>query len=186
MSDEEIVAVLISVLKIVKGKPLSFMLVDDEDDPIIIFTTERELVRDWRTVGAVTEWALANGNKRVEAHIERAINLNSKTLSGSLPRKIIEYIVADHTVANIETRKFDIRERIGHQNPCNKCYGLGTKMYGSTATWTGGIGGAAMTLGPCDTCWGSGLKRQPWPSHRTFMDMKRYYEKTPKDPENNT
>lgn len=40
--------------------------------------------------------------------------------------------------------------------------------YGSTATWHGGVGGASITNGVCDKCWGSGDADQPWPSHRRF------------------
>ena len=45
---------------------------------------------------------------------------------------------------------------------CTVCQGSGIKLYGSTSTWRGGIGGAAMTRDVCDQCWGSGNKYQPW------------------------
>lgn len=48
--------------------------------------------------------------------------------------------------------------------PCEECQGTGKKTYGSTATFWGGIGGAAMTTSVCDKCWGSGEKHQPWKS----------------------
>ena len=44
----------------------------------------------------------------------------------------------------------------GVETPCNECSGLGTKTYGSTATWHGGAGGQAITVGVCDRCWGTG------------------------------
>ncbi len=44
----------------------------------------------------------------------------------------------------------------GVRDPCPKCHGMGTHLYPSTAVWRGGIGGAAMTMGVCDGCWGSG------------------------------
>lgn len=50
----------------------------------------------------------------------------------------------------------------GVQNPCLKCGGSGTLIYGSTATWRGGLGGAAMTRGVCDVCWGSGNEERHW------------------------
>ena len=50
-------------------------------------------------------------------------------------------------------------------HPCNKCDGWGVAMYGTTATWRGGIGGATPTLDICNKCWGSGDKDRPWPSH---------------------
>lgn len=39
---------------------------------------------------------------------------------------------------------------------CPTCRGLGTRSYGSTATWHGGLGGCMITDGICDTCWGTG------------------------------
>lgn len=45
---------------------------------------------------------------------------------------------------------------------CQQCEGSGTQLYPSTATWRGGIGGAAMTYDVCDKCWGSGEQERPW------------------------
>jgi len=39
---------------------------------------------------------------------------------------------------------------------CKTCNGIGTRVYASTSTWRGGIGGAAMTRDVCDSCWGTG------------------------------
>ena len=58
-----------------------------------------------------------------------------------------------------------IAER-GVANPCERCDGLGVRVYGSTATWHGGIGGQACTLDVCDRCWGSGDEFRRWLSHR--------------------
>lgn len=44
----------------------------------------------------------------------------------------------------------------GVETPCPRCQGLGTKTYGSTSTWRGGMGGSTMTKDVCDECWGSG------------------------------
>ncbi len=49
---------------------------------------------------------------------------------------------------------------------CKDCGGSGKKMYASTATWRGGIGGSALTEAVCDKCWGSGNVHRPWLSHR--------------------
>lgn len=49
---------------------------------------------------------------------------------------------------------------------CAECGGSGIKTYGSTATWRGGAGGAAITTDVCDHCWGSGNRYKPWPPHR--------------------
>jgi hypothetical protein len=49
---------------------------------------------------------------------------------------------------------------------CARCGGTGDRLYGSTATWRGGIGGAAMTTDVCDSCWGSGDTANPWDNKR--------------------
>ncbi len=54
----------------------------------------------------------------------------------------------------------------GIEEPCKTCGGSGTRAYGSTSTWRGGVGGQAITSGVCDTCWGSGDAYRPWPSRR--------------------
>ena len=48
----------------------------------------------------------------------------------------------------------------GHE--CLKCGGSGVIVYRSTAIWRGGGGGAMMTRGVCDTCWGSGDRYRAW------------------------
>lgn len=57
----------------------------------------------------------------------------------------------------------------GVNTPCKKCNGLGTIVYGSTSTWRGGIGGAAMTNGVCNKCWGSGDEHLHWLDLRTSL-----------------
>lgn len=52
---------------------------------------------------------------------------------------------------------------------CSACGGAGSRAYGSTATWRGGIGGRAITSDVCNRCWGSGSKTHRWPSHRAAM-----------------
>ncbi len=56
---------------------------------------------------------------------------------------------------------------------CPECNGSGYKLYGSTATWRGGVGGQAMTTSVCDKCWGSGSKSTPWPSWRKYEELER-------------
>ena len=58
----------------------------------------------------------------------------------------------------------DLLDWRGIEMPCEECGGTGKKTYGSTATFWGGIGGAAMTTSVCDRCWGSGDKYHPWKS----------------------
>lgn len=53
--------------------------------------------------------------------------------------------------------------------PCSSCSGSGVLLYGSTSTWQGGIGGAMMTEGLCDKCWGSGNQEKPWVDLRRIM-----------------
>lgn len=52
---------------------------------------------------------------------------------------------------------------------CSACGGAGSRAYGSTATWRGGIGGQVITIDVCNRCWGSGSKTHRWPSHRAAM-----------------
>lgn len=56
------------------------------------------------------------------------------------------------------------------EDPCPDCRGVGRYYYGSTATWRGGVGGAAMTLDLCDRCWGSGDPRHPF---QNLRDLER-------------
>lgn len=59
------------------------------------------------------------------------------------------------------------------ENRCRDCGGFGRKVYGTTATWRGGVGGAMVTQDVCDRCWGSGDAHSPWPSHRVLIDAAR-------------
>lgn len=66
----------------------------------------------------------------------------------------------------------------GVEQPCEKCSGLGVRVYGSTATWhKDRIGGAAMTQDVCDECWGSGDAVKKWPSHAKYKQMTTFIEK---------
>lgn len=49
-----------------------------------------------------------------------------------------------------------------HDVVCSECGGSGVRVYGSTSTWSGGIGGSTMTPDVCDKCWGSGHEDRPW------------------------
>lgn len=49
----------------------------------------------------------------------------------------------------------------GVETLCEKCKGLGSYAYASTATWQrGGAGGQTITLDVCDECWGTGDARR--------------------------
>ena len=54
------------------------------------------------------------------------------------------------------------RKRHIREETCDVCRGWGGRWYPSTATWQGGMGGAAMTYDVCDECWGSGDVDRPW------------------------
>jgi DnaJ-class molecular chaperone len=47
---------------------------------------------------------------------------------------------------------------------CPECGGNGRKVYASTSTFMGGIGGAAMTDDWCDKCWGTGRSDRAGPN----------------------
>lgn len=53
------------------------------------------------------------------------------------------------------------------RDPCEKCAGSGQRMYGSTATWRGGVGGCVTTRDVCDVCWGTGDR------YHTGCDLRR-------------
>lgn len=55
------------------------------------------------------------------------------------------------------------------EDACETCQGSGLRVYSSTATWHGGIGGAAMTRDVCDKCWGSGDKTRPGLNQREWF-----------------
>ena len=55
---------------------------------------------------------------------------------------------------------------------CETCGGSGVKCYGSTATWTGGIGGQVITSSVCDACWGSGSKSHPGANLRQIRGLR--------------
>ena len=59
-------------------------------------------------------------------------------------------------MSTIEERVSAFRHLRGVTSPCPKCSGMGVRVYGSGATWRGGMGCAAMTWDVCDTCWGTG------------------------------
>jgi hypothetical protein len=63
---------------------------------------------------------------------------------------------------------------------CQTCHGSGSRVYGSTATWKGGIGGAAMTNDVCDKCWGSGDRTRPWFNLKSFQGIQRWFNRIAK------
>lgn len=76
-----------------------------------------------------------------------------------------------------------IEER-GVRDVCNDCDGLGTKSYGSTATWRGGVGGQAFTTDVCNKCWGSGDSGRKWPSHSEIQSLRERLAKAREEARN--
>lgn len=66
-------------------------------------------------------------------------------LSGELRNSIYDYVISDY----LKSQRYI-------ETPCPVCRGSGVIVYGNGSTWKGGIGGAAMTPGVCDKCWGTG------------------------------
>lgn len=60
---------------------------------------------------------------------------------------------------------------------CKDCGASGTKTYGDTSTWRGGVGGQMMTSSVCNKCWGSGSKSRPWRSWRQIESLLRNEER---------
>lgn len=73
------------------------------------------------------------------------------------------------TSAELRLRFLDWRG-IDGPDVCRTCDGIGKRMYGSTATWRGGMGGAMMTTDVCDACWGSGDRYHPGADQRRLRD----------------
>jgi len=57
--------------------------------------------------------------------------------------------------------------------PCKRCGGRGSRAYGNTSTWRGGIGGNMITGDVCDSCWGTGDAENKGPNLRVlYMQLK--------------
>lgn len=72
-----------------------------------------------------------------------------------------------------ENASDQVRERLRWRHvetPCGKCGGAGGRLYGSGATWRGGMGTASITWDVCDACWGSGDANKPWVDLRKLRD----------------
>lgn len=55
---------------------------------------------------------------------------------------------------------------------CDKCSGVGIRVYGDTSTWRMGAGGQAITSGICNACWGSGASNRPWADLRNLAPVR--------------
>lgn len=58
----------------------------------------------------------------------------------------------------------------GVETPCKTCIGTGRRMYGSTSTWRGGMGGCTCTQDVCDRCWGTGDENERGANLRAARD----------------
>lgn len=66
---------------------------------------------------------------------------------------------APRLVAELRRARGTIGLLLGPEDErCERCGGVGRRMYPSTATWMGGIAGQTMTEGVCDRCWGTGSR----------------------------
>ena len=110
----------------------------------------REIWLDWRPGLAVTQGPLASPPRTpyIRADIAEAEKEAAVRAERDKWRPIAAASRADYI-----------------RHPCAECGGSGYRLYASTATWRGGIGGQAMTTDVCDKCWGSGDATKPWPSH---------------------
>lgn len=52
---------------------------------------------------------------------------------------------------------------------CYRCGGSGRRVYPTTSTWHGTVGGAAPTEDVCDACWGSGNVNRKGPDLRVLV-----------------
>ena len=86
---------------------------------------------------------------------------------------IYEKYLRNETVSEREAVWCDMLQNRGIDDPCPKCSGYGVKVYSSTATWMGGIGGQMITNGVCDECWGSGDANRKWTDLRVMMNRVR-------------
>ena len=52
---------------------------------------------------------------------------------------------------------------------CKTCAGAGKRYYSNTSVWRGGMGGASITEGICDACWGTGRTDVTGPDQREIL-----------------
>lgn len=79
-------------------------------------------------------------------HLEKSVKLLLDTYDDCLDKRDLIYYAREilglvHMICDVG---------------CPDCNGTGYKVYGSSATWKGGIGGQTITTDVCDSCWGSG------------------------------
>ncbi len=100
-----------------------------------------------------------------------ASNTNTDTALAAAEARIVEL---ESQVSELQSRRENMHYDMllwrgitpDFDKVCRSCSGAGIKVYGSTSTWRGGIGGQMMTSDVCDKCWGSGKEEKPWLSHR--------------------
>lgn len=78
-------------------------------------------------------------------------------------------VVGEHAIEAGEQILGIARQLAGHA--CDACSGFGYKVYSSTATWRGGIGGQAITRDVCDVCWGTGDKNSKGVDLKTLRNL---------------
>lgn len=88
----------------------------------------------------------------------RDIDLASAEDAAFLLVLLIEQAREVERLRKLEHERFLAWRDIAPGDECAICGGSGRTIYPSTATWAGGIGGAAITGDVCDECWGSGSR----------------------------
>jgi len=56
----------------------------------------------------------------------------------------------------LEDARIEFLRLRGVETPCERCKGMGTRLYSSGATWRTGMSTRKFTYDLCDECWGTG------------------------------
>lgn len=114
-----------------------------------------------------------NGERLVERIAEFARQTAEKAVAGVLAERDRFKEEAERGWAKEESVGARFLAWRGIETPCKACSGCGSRAYGSTATWHGGIGGRAITSDICDKCWGSGDAEHSWTNLRALQGRER-------------
>ena len=97
-------------------------------------------------------------------HFEVRASSTSEWFAAALNPYILEHIIELERDTHLSQQGMTdfVIGWLGIEEICPACSGRGTRGYGSTSTWHGGIGGQMMTGDICDKCWGSGDAKNPW------------------------
>ena len=121
-----------------------------------------------RASGQVPVAVLLAAYRELRAHhIEETTVLHARALAfpanASQPLNT-EDVANGHYVRMLQLRSIEL------DDVCKICMGYGTRRYSNTSTWRGGMGGASITTGICDQCWGSGDRVHEWLNLRSLRE----------------